>query len=208
MNYPRVNLLKKSEQRYQGAVSRRFIMVSIVVTPILAIAVLSAVKLLQYTSVQSSLKSGKELWVELEPRFELYKKEQRCRGANQHALELLEGWKDSKIPFTGLLTEIQTAIPASVQLTRLALRGESNATTYAAPEDFGLKHSLIVQGAAYGDRAEETVLGLRSDLLETERMGATFASVELAYMRKRAGGEGQSAQEFSLEGSGEEGEEQ
>ena len=69
MSYPRVNLIKKTERRYQGAVSRRFTLVSIVVTPILLIALLSGVKLIQYGSIRADLSASREIWKGLEPRL-------------------------------------------------------------------------------------------------------------------------------------------
>jgi hypothetical protein len=205
MNYPRVNLLKKSEQRYQGAVSRRFLLACIVVTPILFITLLSGVKLIQYSSVQSSLKSSGEVWMGLKSRLALYKDEQKSLATNRRALELIAGWKGTQIPLSELLIEIQGAVPANIQLTRLAIRSEPETSIYDKPEDFTLNYTLVVQGIAQGDRAEEVVIGLRKELLKTERMGAAFDSVTLGSMRKRVGRDGKAMQEFSLDGSGAEG---
>ncbi len=205
MKYPRVNLLKRSEQRYQGAVSRRFLLVSIVVTPILFITILSGAKLIQYTAVQSSLKSSGEVWASLKPRLAFCKNEQRSLAANRRAMELIAGWQGTQVPFSKLLAEMQDSIPASIQLSRLAIRGESETSIYDKPEDFTLDYTLTVQGVAQGERAEDVVIDLRKDLLKTEYMGATFDSVKLGSMRKRTGRGGQTMREFSLVGSGAEG---
>ncbi len=205
MNYPRVNLLKKSEQRYQGVVSRRFLLVCIVVTPILFITSLSGIKLVQYTSVQSSLKSSRELWVGLEPRLEQYKDERRSLVANQRALELIAGWQGTQVPISELLTEIQGSVPATVQLTRLSIRSELGTSVYAKPTDFSKDYTLMVQGGAQGEQAEDVVIALLKDLLKTERMGTVFKSVKLGSMRKRVGRDGQTTQVFHLDGSSAEG---
>lgn len=205
MNYPRVNLLKKSEQRYQGVVSRRFLLVCIVVTPILFIASFSGIKLVQYTSVQSSLKSNREIWVGLEPRLEQYQDERRCLVANQQALELIAGWQGTQVPISELLSEIQGSVPANVQLTRLSIRSDPGTSGYAKLADFSKEHTLVFQGIAQGDRAEEVVIGLRKELLKTARMGVIFDSVKLGSMRKRVGKDGQISQVFHLDGSSAEG---
>lgn len=205
MNYPRVNLLKKSEQRYQGAVSRRFLLVSIIVTPILFITFLSAIKLIQYTAVKTQLKSSQELWEGLEPRLALYKEEQRGLVGNKRGLELIAGWQGSKVPLSQLLTEIQYTIPEGVQLKRLAIRREPKKSVYSKPQDFVLDYTLTVQGVAQGTRAEDAVIGMVKDLLRPEGMAATFDSVELGSMRKRTGKDGETMREFSLNGSGTEG---
>lgn len=201
MNYPRVNLLKKNEQRYQGAVSRRFVLVCVVVVPILFITTLSGIKLIQYTSVQSSLKSNRELWASLEPRLKSYMAERKSLSENQRAMELIEGWKDTQLPLSNLLSEIQDSVPANVQLTRVSIRNESGKSVYDKPTDFSKEYSLAIQGVAQGERAEEVVIALLKDLLKTEHMGATFESAKLGSMRKRIGTDGQTMQEFRLDGS-------
>ncbi len=205
MNYPRVNLLKKSEQRYQGVVSRRFLLVCIVVTPILFITSLSGIKLVQYSSVQSSLKSNREIWVSLEPRLEQYKEERSSLMANKRALELIAGWQGTQVPISELLTEIQGSIPESVQLTRLSIRSEPGTPVYTKSADFSKDYTFVVQGSAQGERAEDVVIALLKDLLKTERMGAVFKSVKLGPMRKRVGKDGQTTQIFRLDGSSAEG---
>ncbi len=205
MKYPRVNLLKKSEQRYQGAVSRRFMLVTLVVAPILFIALLSGIKLIQYAGIRSSLKSSREIWERLEPRLNLYKEEQRSRVSCKQALELFKGWQGTQVSLSSLLAEIQATVPASIQLKRLAIRSEQKTSVYGKPADFVLDYTLMLQGVAEGDRAEDAVIGLRKDLIEPSYMGSVFESVRLASMSKRAGKDGQSMREFTLEGSGRKG---
>ena len=200
MKYPRVNLLKKSEKRYQGVVSHRFLLVSIIVTPILIITIFSGIKLIQYTSVRSSIKTNNEIWNGLKPRLALYKEEQRSLAANKRALVLIAKWKDEQVPLSQLLNEIQDSVPGGIQFTRLAIRGERNANSKSDPDDFTLNYSLTVQGLSMGERAEDAVIGLRKDLLRPDLMKAMFDSVELGYMRKRSGKSGQVGREFSLEG--------
>lgn len=206
MNYPRVNLLKKSEQRYQGVVSRRFFLVSIVVTPILFITILSGVKLVQYTAVQSNLKSSREIWSNINPRLNLYTEERRSLSANQRALELITSWQGTQVDYSKLLGEIQVAVPAAIQLTRLAIRSEPKTSVYENPEFFSMDHTLTIQGVAEGERAEDAVIGLRKGLLEPEYMGSTFESIKLSSMRKSVGKAGKSMREFRLEGASSRGE--
>jgi hypothetical protein len=206
MSYIRVNLLKKNEQRYQGVVSRRFILVSIVVTPILFIAIISGVKLIQYTGVQSNLRSSRDIWSDLKPRLALYKDEQRGLNANRQVLKLMDGWKDTQVRQSQLLAEIQDAVPHNIQLKRLSIRSEQKASVYITPEDFTRDYKLLVQGLSLGDRAEDAVIGLRKDLMTTDHMRSTFESVKLSsMMRKQVGGEGQNVRDFRLEGSALEG---
>ena len=207
MSYPRVNLLKKSERRYQGAVSRRFMLVSIVVTPILFIALLSGVKLIQYGGVQADLKASREIWKTLEPKLAVALDQQRGLKTNRQALSLINGWKDSQVSMEGLLLDIQEVIPENVRLTRVAIRSEVKASLYRDAEELGLDYRLALQGVSQGEQAEDTVINLRRDLLKKEHLSAIFDSVKLISMRKRSGADGENMREFSFEGLGAEVEE-
>ena len=207
MSYPRVNLLKKSERRYQGAVSRRFMLVSIVVTPILFIAVLSGVKLIQYGGVQVDLKASREIWSSLEPKLAVALDQQRGLKTNRQALSLINGWKDSQVSMEALLLDIQEAIPENVRLTRVSIRSEVKASLYRDAEELGLDYRLALQGVSQGEQAEDTVINLRRDLLKKEHLSAIFDSVKLISMRKRSGADGENMREFSFEGLGAEVEE-
>jgi len=206
MNYPRVNLLKKSEERYQGAVSRRFMLVSIVVTPILFIAILSGGKLIQYGGVQADLGASREIWKTLEPRLAVARDQQRGLKANRQAIELINGWQGSQVSMEGLLLDIQKTIPENVQLTRISIRGEVNASVYRDVDELGLDYSLALQGMSQGAQAEDAVIHLRKDLLTREHLSATFDSLKLISMRKRKGRDGENMREFSFKGLGAKGE--
>lgn len=184
MNCVRVNMLKKSEQRYQGAVSRRFMLVVAVVTPIVIIALLSGVKLIQYTSIKYDLKASREIWGDLEPRLELYKNENRGLVTNNKLLSLFDEWKNAQAPIEGLLTDLQNTVPANIQLTRLSIRSKQTAARYDAAEDMELTYELAVDGISQGDRAEEEVIHLPQSLAACEHYAATFDSLKLSSMRK------------------------
>lgn len=201
MNYPRVNLLKKSEQRYQGAVSRRFVLVSIVATPILLIAVVSGIKLLQYTGVQSELKGSREIWKTLEPRLALFNEERKALKDNRQMLSLLEGWKESQAPLVDLLEGIQDSVPSNIQFTRFSLRSEMAKSEYGSVDDMDFSYKLVIEGLSQGDMAEADVIGFQRDLLAREVVESTFDSIKLTAMRKRQDSRKLTMREFRLEGS-------
>ena len=201
MNYPRVNLLKKSEQRYQGAVSRRFITISAVVTPILLIAVISGIKLVQYTGVQSELRASQEIWANLEPKLALFKEENLGLAANRQVLLLFDGWQDSQLPLVDLMNEIQDTVPDNIQFSRFLLRGEVAPGVYETAEDMELGYALQIDGAAQGDRAEEDVWRFHKELLATPGVRKAFDAVDLTDMRKRKTQDGVAVREFRIIGS-------
>ena len=202
MSYPRVNLLKKAERRYQGTVSRRFMLVGIVVTPILFIAVLSGVKLIQYSGVQADLRASREIWSTLEPRLAVASDQQRGLKTNRLAIDLINGWRDSQVSMEGLLLDIQKTIPENIQLTRISIRSEVKTSVYHDVDELELDYRLALQGISQGAQAEDAVINLRKDLLDREYLSATFDAIKLTSMRKRAGRSGENMREFSLEGLG------
>ena len=207
MTYPRVNLLKKSEQRYHGAVSRRFIFISAVVAPVLLIAILSGVKLLQYSGVKSELTTSRELWEDLEPRLILFKDENRGLITNRDALELFDGWKNSQASFVELMGDIQDAVPEQIQFTRLSVRGNPSEPVYTSADEMPLELELVIEGRSQGGRAENHVINLQKGLLGCEQISSTFDSIKLSSMRKRQTAGGDGIREFRLEGKTAEGEE-
>ncbi len=205
MNCPRVNLLRKNEQRYQGAVSRRFITVSAVVTPILLIAVLSGIKLVQYSGVQADLRASREIWRNLEPKLALYTEENRGLRNNRKVIELFDAWQASQVSFVDMLSEIQDVVPANIQFTRFLLRADIAPKSYQTPDEMQQTFHMQIDGSALGERAEESVWRFHKDLLAIKRVEEMFNSLDLADIRKRSNADGTSLSEFRVIGSNVEG---
>jgi hypothetical protein len=186
-------------------VSRRFLLVSLVVTPIIGIAMLSGVKLVQYTSVQSDLKASRAIWADLEPRLALYQEEQRGLNINGKVLELLEGWTAAKVSPIVVLQEIQERIPENIQLTRVSIRSVEQVAVVESVADGALTYRLTLQGLSHGQYAEDAVISLSKDLLSAPTLSGTFESIKLVSMRKRAERNGENIREFNLEGRSDEG---
>jgi len=204
MKYPRVNLLKKSEQRHQGAVSRRFVLVSIVATPILVIAVMSGIKLVQYAGVQSDLKASREIWRTLEPKLALFNEEKQGLTEHRQLLALFEAWQTSQVPVIELMNGIQDSVPENIQFARLSLRSEIKRSLYKTAADMALDYKLSIEGMSQGDRAESDVIRLQRDLLACEVVESSFDTIKLTAMRKRQNVKELTMREFRLEGSAQE----
>lgn len=205
MTYQRINLLKKSEQRYQGAVSRRFVLVSIVATPILLIAVLSGIKLIQYTGVQSELKTSRAMWKTLEPRLALFNEEKKGLTHHRQILALFEGWQASQAPVIELLDGIQDSVPDNIQFTRLSLRSDLTRAVYGTAADMALNYRLAIEGLSQGAMAESDVIRLQRELLACAVVESSFDSIKLTAMRKRQDARQIAMREFRLEGSARQG---
>lgn len=200
MNYPRVNLLKKGEQRYQGAVSGRFILISAIVIPVMAVALVSFLVIMKHKQVQSELTQSRERWQELDPQYEAFKGEGVGFKKGKKMGDLFAGWSKSRISFYELLSEVQNTVPSNMQFSRLSLRSASAAASYKTPEDIAIWFNLIVEGRAFGESAEQHVFGFQKDLLDQKHVSELFEYLEPAYIRKRVTSDGDALREFKLEG--------
>lgn len=205
MNYPRVNLLKKSEQRYQGAVSRRFMWVCAVVAPLLVIAVISGIKLVQYNGIRSELVSSSQIWASLEPRLALHQEESKSLAANKKILALLDGWQESRVPMVDLMEEIQQSVPRNMQFSRLALKGDSTKSTYETPEQMAVGLRMEIDGLIQGDLAEEDVKVFREKMMGEKSVSSMFKSIPLLDMRRSSRSEDITVREFKIAGTNTEG---
>ncbi|MDH3981638.1 MAG: hypothetical protein OES84_01915 [Kiritimatiellaceae bacterium] len=200
MNYPRVNLLKKNELRYQGAVSSRTILISAVATPIVLIALISGLNLIRYSRLQSALKKSRQTWSQLEPQYKKFQTESKDLTKSKILIGLFDGWEKSRLPFSSLLSEMQSVVPQNIQFSRLSIRNASTVTAYKKPEEMRLACKLVIEGKSHGDMGEQYVFDLVKGLLECERVASSFDSLEPDYMRARKGADGESLREFRLEG--------
>lgn len=200
MSYPRVNLLKKNEQRYQGVVSQRFLFIASVLVPVVIVVLAVVIQQSKYREVKKSLEASRASWQQLEPKLTEYRKEKGGLQGNQELLNLLEAWDKSRPALFELMDDLQGVVPWKVQLKRLTLRSRFGSAIAKTPADLKPSVLLVVEGVSQGDRAENEVIQLRKDLLGCARVSDVFDSVKLASMRRSRGDSGIDQREFRLEG--------
>ena len=201
MNYPRVNLLEKEEQRYQGVISHRAILISIAVIPLVFALIFLGIGFLRHEKVASLLQETRKEWAKVKPQFDIYKAELRQQNDARSALELMMAWKDAGIPVSKFLMEVQVRVPENIQITKLSLDGETaSLSSFSTTNDCVIAYEMLLNGIALGDRAEGSVIGFRRSLMDEGFISTTFKSIKLASMRKRVEEDGQNMREFSIEG--------
>jgi len=200
MTYPRVNLLKKDEQRYQGAVSRGFILLCGIGAPTLFIFLIAILCFAYHTGIKSDITSNQVFWEILEPRLKAHAQGAKGLSTNKKVLDLFAGWESSQASFYKLLNDVQGAVPETVQFTRLSVRAGEPKSVYKTPTELQLDYNLIIEGVAGGAQAENEVIALQKDLLGCEQIGSTFDTLKLDSMKKYSGSAGESFREFRLVG--------
>ena len=180
MIYPTVNLLKKSEQRFQGPVSQRFMVISAIATPILLIALLATIRLFQFNGLKSDLETQQLLKSELQPRVVQFGKKKQQLKQNKQTIELLKSWEESRVPIVDLMNEIQGAVPENIQFLRLYMGGQIVYSTYETPKEIGLNFLLQIDGIAEGDEAIPEIWKLQDNLLALKTLTSRFPSIKIA----------------------------
>lgn len=119
-----VNLLKLSEQRYQGPVSQRFLLRTLGITIGCALLLWGAYRVVLSVDTRVRLRTNKETWAKVEPRYQRLLSAQADLARDRALLQELAGWKNARQEKHALLSEIQELVPPTVQFTRLTLRGD------------------------------------------------------------------------------------
>jgi Tfp pilus assembly protein PilN len=205
MNYPRVNLLKKSEQRYQGKVSRKFILIAGVGAFVLTVLLIVGLFLVHKASLRNELNSTRVLWAQMEPRMKEHARDNKELATVTQILDLFHGWEGSRAPFVKLLNDVQSVVPETVQFTRMSVQTGAVKPIYKTSEELQLDYNLIIEGVAIGSQAEKQVILLQKGLLACEQIGNTFGALKLASLKPHTSEAGENSCDFRLVGENAEG---
>lgn len=200
MNYPKIDFLERNERRFQGAVSRRFIVLASIGTPLLLLAVLIALQLMHARLVKSNLEVSRQILKELQPRLSTYNKEKAQLETVRKVVGLYDNWSASGASLDELMVDVQDAVPANIQLSRLDFELRNGGSRiYQSAEELVSTPSMILHGFAHGQRGESEVISLHKKMMESQLVETMFEEVRLAAMRKRKGRDEARIREFTLQ---------
>lgn len=112
-----VNLLKKTERRYQGIVSMKVLALG-------SVSVLAGITILVFLlagiskmTLKNNLDRARNEWKRLEPQAAKVRKAQASTTANRTTIKQLEGWANGDHPaMYSILRAVQSRIPAQMAL--------------------------------------------------------------------------------------------
>jgi hypothetical protein len=115
-----VNLLKKTERRYQGIVSMKImVLASVSVLAGVTMLVLSLAGISKMT-LRTNLDRARREWNRIEPLAAVVRADNAAASANRKMLEAVEEWSQSgNVPMNKLLRAVQRETPAKVELSEL-----------------------------------------------------------------------------------------
>jgi hypothetical protein len=115
-----VNLLKKTERRYQGIVSMKImVLASFSVLIGVTVLVLSLAGISKMT-LKTNLDRARREWTRIDPLAAAIRADDEAEKANRKMLNALEDWSQGgNIPMYSLLRAVQREIPLRVELSQL-----------------------------------------------------------------------------------------
>lgn len=185
---PRINLLKRSELRYQGPVSGRFIAFSSALLLLTSVLLFGSYILFVTYLQRGQLNWARESWGYLEPNYKNLMEIKSTTREIDNLLEELDGWSRSALSAHGLLDQVQNIVPANIQLTQMILRdGVLEPDTEPKKGQKVAAYRLLkmsLGGLSHSDESESAVIKLISDLNGIGGTNAVFSTVTLNSMQK------------------------
>ena len=212
----RVNLIKDSEIRHVGMVSRSFIIraSSITVTTLLILFLIIFIG--RYKLVQQQLAGARDRWETLKPAYDRVRILRQDLTDRRKIINELNGWGHSRINWTTPLTELQQTVPPTIQLTKLLVRSELSikeikATSAQSNPDKPApeipatplrRYYVYIYGRASGTLADQVVIHFVRTFRQTPAFHTILEGVKLQRLQKETGGnDEQPDRSFEIEGT-------
>lgn len=173
MKSVRINLIARSELRYQGAVSPKFLVITLGSALIAALLLLLVVRSVQYVYRNRNLTAAREVWSGMAPRYQSLQETRAALARQQSLLRALKERQEGTVRWADFLLSLQLTVPEKMSLSQLQLSVMGS----------GQGQQISIRGQSQGDDAEAVVIAWRKMLLETPDYLTHFDSLELKYLR-------------------------
>lgn len=189
----RVNLIQPTELRYQGAVSRSFLLRATLITLASLAGIAAMLFILQMNATRQTLTRSRERWLQIEPVFKNIQAMQEELVHDRALQKELGGWSRSRLDWYLPLLEIQRLVPSNIQLIRmnvwssLALDKSKKLPAKAAaePEIMPVRTFKVgIDGRAVGEAGNEAVVQFVSTIKEAGWLSNVFETVNLQGVRR------------------------
>lgn len=177
-----VNLLKKTEQRYQGMVSMKLLMtgsIALFAGILLIFLMLSAIA---KASFNSNMQHARTEWARQEPVAAAVRQQSEAAERNRKTLALLDEWSGrTNAPMHRILHEVQSRVPEQVQLSRF----QAGRT----PDDGGgnAEHWLQINGWSVGRGGDLRALDFKNRLNDSAAVRGFCGEIRLISSQRESG---------------------
>lgn len=213
----RVNLIKDTELRHVGMVSRSFLIRVSSITAVTVLALFLIIFIGRYKLVQQQLTGARDRWETLKPAYDRVRVLRQDLVDRRKIMGELTGWSKSRINWVTPLTELQQTVPPTIQLTKLLIRGEfsmKEPKVTAPPSDPGKpppeipatpmrRYFINIYGRASGTLADQVVIHFVRTFRQMPALHEILEGVKLQRLQKEADGDKGNEQpdrSFEIEG--------
>jgi len=192
-----VNLLKKSEQRYQGIVSMKVMVLGSASVLIGILVLFFLLAGIHKVTMMAHLERTRREWSRLEPVAAAVRRQADAAGANRKAYESVQEWsKRTGASFYKIMRELQRSVPPHVQIFRL------EAGIMPRLKDGNSECMLQLSGRAEGKGGELLAVEFKRNLNSSSEIQSFCSEVRLVSSQREIG----DVWIFSMEGRRELGE--
>ncbi len=212
----RVNLLRSTEFRRQGAVSGAFVLRTSVGSILAFITLFSLLGAVQYRIARQDLLACREIWRMREPLYDQLQAMKEDLATERKVQQELRGWSASRLEWFDPLLDLQKIVPASLQFRHMAIRGELNirqpqsapagsegGEVAAAPASAAMpirRFNLNLAGRATGRMAEDVVVQFVREIGKAELLKSFLESIKLQSLQRDSTQTGEQADRlFAIE---------
>ena len=205
MNPPVVNFLKRSEQRYQGAISLPLFAALSTAIPLAFVVLVFLAEAGHCQAIKHKITKTNNALTKLKPQFKAFQQQQNLLKRQEAGFDLVDVWINKQLSAEELLKELKSTVPENIQLTSVSLAGKMEKKLFKNAKDTIPSYRFTIQGVSEGKQPEGSVIELRKNLISLPLTSQQFPSIKLETMRKKMGEKG-SIREFKIVGISKEGE--
>ena len=215
-----VNLLHDDERRYQGLVSRKFILLVSSGLGLGLLVMVGGFAVSSFLGTRQEWNTLQTRWQETGPRYKKYLTKQQEQNRVKAVFGELNGWNHGRLPMAELMLEVQrTVAPYPIQFSRVTVAGETTLVQPPAPKpppaDASATNAppakppppiparrwrITISGRVFGERGHTDVVALTEQLQANPRLAELWESVRLQSLTRATGTERRGEQMFSIEG--------
>lgn len=176
-----INFIQPQEIRSASMVSvKSMIQIGTVMIP-LVLVLFFASTYFSYAEHKSSLNLLEGTWSIKEKQLKRAQALNKNLLERRRALEEIEGWRISRMPWPDILSQLRVEVPPTIQLKVLQARQNFEAPASGPPQR---TVRVTLNGRCIGPDAENRVDRLRADLLTQSRLGAFVQDARVAGFRE------------------------
>jgi hypothetical protein len=214
----RVNLLKATEFRRQGAVSGAFVLRTSVGSILAFITLFSLLGAVQYRIARQDLMACREIWRIREPLYDQMQAMKEDLSMERKVQQELRGWGAARLEWYDPLLELQQLVPPTLQFRHMIIRGDIEVRVpqsaapaesedgSAAPEAPAAapvpqrRFYISLDGRASGRMAEDAVVRFVREIGKATLLKSFLESIKLQSLQRDSVQAGEQADRlFSIE---------